>query len=144
MPDPIACAPLLTPARACYRRLAPREYGTALAMQRTTMAYIRTAVSIAGLGRSSSNAQLQYFCDFASIFMLLVGLGQHWSYGQELFRGNVSEREEELMRSLFAQGRFFHYALLLGAIIVGAVAYFAYYVNLDKLPGPFPFFLTAS
>ena len=46
-------------------RLDFREYGTALAMQRTTMAYIRTAVSIAGLGRSSSNAQLQYFCDFA-------------------------------------------------------------------------------
>lgn len=125
-------------------KMAPREYGTALAMQRTTMAYVRTAVSIAGLGRSSSSARLQYFCDFASIFTLCVGVAQHFTYGNSMFKVETLEREETLMRTLFSSAYFFHNALLFGALLVGAVAALAAYTNLDQLPGPIPFFLTAQ
>ena len=76
--------------------------------------------------------------------ILLLGVVQHWSYGSTLFRPAQGEREEVLMRALWSQGRFFHYMLLLAAILVGAVAYLAAYVNVDDLPGPIPFILAMN
>ena len=66
-PDAPASAPTTAAAPDEPAKLDFREYGTALAMQRTTMAFVRTAVSVSGLGRTSASARVQYtWCALAS------------------------------------------------------------------------------
>ena len=99
----------LTPAEYT---LQGAEYGTTLAMQRTTMAYIRTAVSISGLGRTSSDATVQYVCDTVAIMTLFAGVAQHYNFGTLIFRARTSDREHQNAQSLFSMGYFFHLFLL--------------------------------
>ena len=125
-------------------RLDFREYGTALAIQRTTMAYVRTAVSVAGLGRTSSSARVQYVCDAAALLILMTGVSQHWGYGMSMFQLASDEREGALLRTFYSQGWFYHYALLGLGLFIGLGGSLAAFVWMDKLPGPIPFVLTAS
>lgn len=113
-------------------------------MQRTTMAYVRTAVSIAGLGRTSTSWQVQYACDGAALLMLTIGVSQHYVYGRDMFKKETSAREADLMRTLFSQGRFFHWALLVAALAVGWVGGMAAVVWVGTVPGGVPFFISTT
>ena len=120
-----------------------KEYGTALAMQRTTMAFVRTAVSISGLGRTSSSARVQYWCDFAALSMLFVGVSQHFFYGLDMFTP-AEGREHRLKYAFFSAGLCAHYTLLMFCLIAGLAGGFAAFVWMDELPGPIPFILAAT
>ena len=113
-----------------------------LSMQRTTLAYTRTAVAVAGLGRTSSSAAVQYACDAAALLTLLAGIAQHWSFGHILFSavkrsaadGTHAEKPNPMAPGFFSSVTFFHHLLLVLSILVAAVGVLAASVWMDKLP----------
>jgi len=108
--------------RAPKPRLAGSEYGTCLAMQRTLLAYVRTAISIVGIGRSSSLPAVQYATMAAGLICLLSGLYQHTQFGSEMFQTDVAGRESRIARAFFTQGCYFHWVVLLVAITAAGAA----------------------
>lgn len=137
------------------QKLLHAEYGTFLSMQRTTMAYVRTAVSITGLGRTSSSAAVQYSCDAAALLMLIAGVAQHWSFGSAMI-SSINQRALDGAGSskslapadptkympprFFGQAAFFHHALLLLGVGVAGMGALAASVWMEKLPeGANPF-----
>ena len=108
------------------------------------MAFVRTAVSVSGLGRTSASARVQYVCDFAALMILLTGVVQHYAYGRAMYIHDDAARQARQLHAFFAHSRATHYILLVFGLLVSVAGGMAAFVWVDTLPGPIPFILAAT